>query len=272
MTRRPGLERSRHWHTFFRIWRNVALILLALVVLLWLFGYGPGGRHCTDVTTEAPVVDSASAESGKTNLIADFIAAERLVSPDRHPPLVRLNGPTRMTLPIGQAFDDPGAVAVDGIDGELDVVTSGQVVHALPGEYVMSYSARDAAGNVSRITRTVVVTDTADPADTAPDTVRLYFAVGSSAFPNDTRETLAPLMEKLRPNLDTIAVITGFHDASGDRDFNQELAKQRALAVGQLLQQLGIPARRIRYEKPAETTGDGPPEQARRVEVSVSAN
>jgi K(+)-stimulated pyrophosphate-energized sodium pump len=65
------------------------------------------------------------------------------------------------------------------------------------------------------------------------------------------------------------AVISGFHDASGDAAKNAELAKQRAMAVRDALQGLGVGADKIELKKPEETTAGGPAELARRVEVSV---
>ncbi|HEY5971480.1 MAG TPA: OmpA family protein, partial [Pseudoxanthomonas sp.] len=65
------------------------------------------------------------------------------------------------------------------------------------------------------------------------------------------------------------AHVSGFHDPSGDPAANEELAKQRALAVQQWLVANGIAEERIELSKPAVTTGDGNAEEARRVEVSV---
>ncbi len=64
-------------------------------------------------------------------------------------------------------------------------------------------------------------------------------------------------------------VVSGFHDATGDAAQNAELAKQRAFAVRDLLQGLGVAADKIELMKPAETLADGDNAQARRVEVSI---
>ena len=66
------------------------------------------------------------------------------------------------------------------------------------------------------------------------------------------------------------AVISGFHDASGDAILNAALAKERAVAVGQTLQGLGVAQGRIEYRRPADSTGSGDAEQARRVEVTLA--
>ena len=63
--------------------------------------------------------------------------------------------------------------------------------------------------------------------------------------------------------------VSGFHDASGNAAANAELAKQRAVAVRDLLVVAGVPAERIVLEKPAVTTGGADSREARRVEVTV---
>ena len=66
-----------------------------------------------------------------------------------------------------------------------------------------------------------------------------------------------------------MAVISGFHDASGDPAQNAELAKQRALAVAALLKAAGVADDRIELKKPEQMVGDGPAHLARRVEVAL---
>jgi len=64
-------------------------------------------------------------------------------------------------------------------------------------------------------------------------------------------------------------LVSGFHDASGDPAKNAELARQRAMAVGAALKMAGVPEDKVELAKPAQTTADGPPAEARRVEVKV---
>ena len=68
---------------------------------------------------------------------------------------------------------------------------------------------------------------------------------------------------------DSKARISGFHDESGGAATNAEIAKQRAQAVKQWLQEQGIASERIEMDKPAVTEGGGDASEARRVEVSV---
>ena len=65
------------------------------------------------------------------------------------------------------------------------------------------------------------------------------------------------------------AVISGYHDTTGDPAQNEELAKQRALAVRDALKALGIGDDKLDLKKPEVTTATGSNAEARRVEVSL---
>jgi hypothetical protein len=74
-------------------------------------------------------------------------------------PTVTLTGAATMITSLNAAFTDPGATAKDSKDKELTVTVT--VVPAfnkdLAGDYVYTYSATDADGNVGEATRTVTV-------------------------------------------------------------------------------------------------------------------
>ena len=65
------------------------------------------------------------------------------------------------------------------------------------------------------------------------------------------------------------AVVSGFHDATGDAALNAELAKQRAVAVAEALKALGVAEDKVELKKPEETTATGSNAEARRVEVTL---
>ena len=65
------------------------------------------------------------------------------------------------------------------------------------------------------------------------------------------------------------AVVSGFTDATGDPAKNDELAKQRALAVSAALKAAGIAEDKIELKKPEAVTGTGDDAEARRVEVAL---
>lgn len=104
----------------------------------------------------------------------------------------------------------------------------------------------------------------------APPTAKLYFDVGKTALPADTDTTIAEVVAYLKAHEGAKALVSGFHDPTGDAAANAELAKGRALAVIAKLTSLGIAVDRVVGEKPQSTTGTGTLSEARRVEVSVT--
>ena len=109
---------------------------------------------------------------------------------------------------------------------------------------------------------------------TAPasaDMATVFFAVGSSVLTDEAAKQLDAVLQGLSSNESAKATISGFHSASGDLSKNQELAKQRAMAVRDLLKARGIAADRVLLEKPqsAEANLAGEDPQARRVDVAI---
>ena len=62
-------------------------------------------------------------------------------------------------------------------------------------------------------------------------------------------------------------MVSGFHDSTGNAQVNEEVSKQRALAVRDALTALGVAADKIELRKPEVTEGSGNNAEARRVEV-----
>ncbi|MBM4262621.1 MAG: cytochrome c oxidase subunit II [Deltaproteobacteria bacterium] len=102
-----------------------------------------------------------------------------------------------------------------------------------------------------------------------PPAAKLYFAVGANALPKETPETLKVILDYLNANPSSKAVISGYHDPTGNKAQNEELAKNRARAAREALKAAGIGEDRVVMQKPQETTGTGNDAEARRVEVSI---
>jgi aspartate 1-decarboxylase len=80
---------------------------------------------------------------------------------DTTAPVITLNGAASMLLAVGGSFTDPGATALDDVDGDISgsVVVGGDTVDTnTAGAYVITYDVSDAAGNPAvQVTRTVRV-------------------------------------------------------------------------------------------------------------------
>jgi Domain of unknown function (DUF5011)/Putative Ig domain len=88
-------------------------------------------------------------------------------TPDTTPPVITVLGTNPLSLTVGTAYTEAGATCVDNKDPSCTVVTTGTVNTAAIGTYTITYTASDAAGNVSSMTRTVNVVVAADPAPIA---------------------------------------------------------------------------------------------------------
>ncbi len=97
--------------------------------------------------------------------------------------------------------------------------------------------------------------------------VTFFFASGQATLAGGANEALADVVKAVAAGKK--AVLSGFHDASGDPAKNVELAKQRAFAVRDALTALGVAADKIELKKPENTLANGPEKQARSVEVAV---
>lgn len=111
------------------------------------------------------------------------------------------------------------------------------------------------------------VTDDAASVQVVGDLVTFFFASGQATLAGGTNEALADVVKAVAAGKK--AVLSGFHDSTGDPEKNVELAKKRAFAVRDALTALGVAADKIELKKPENTLATGADKQARRVEVAV---
>ena len=99
--------------------------------------------------------------------------------------------------------------------------------------------------------------------------VKFYFAPGKAEIGAGGKEALGAVMAGVAQS-GKKAAISGFTDPSGDAAKNAELAKQRALAVRDLLKTSGIPEDKIVMVRPNDIKeGATSAAEGRRVEVSL---
>jgi outer membrane protein OmpA-like peptidoglycan-associated protein/uncharacterized protein YidB (DUF937 family) len=105
--------------------------------------------------------------------------------------------------------------------------------------------------------------------DGAP-ALKVYFDSGKTAVAAGFAETAKALVEHLKANATSKAVVSGFNDPTGNAAQNAELSKNRAKGVAAALKAAGIAEDRVLLEKPADTTGSAlSNSEARRVEVTI---
>jgi len=93
-------------------------------------------------------------------------------------PVVTLNG-SNTTINYKATYTDLGASATDTEDGDVNVVVSGDMVDSTtPGIYTITYTATDANGNSSAISRVVTVNTNQAPVVTRTGAATITLTVG----------------------------------------------------------------------------------------------
>ena len=96
--------------------------------------------------------------------------------------------------------------------------------------------------------------------------VKFYFATGKADLADNAEEALKDVLAGVREGKK--AVVSGYNDSTGNAAANEELSKNRALAVRNALLGFGVPESQIELRKPENTeAGQGNNAEARRVEV-----
>ncbi|SDJ87199.1 Outer membrane protein OmpA [Catalinimonas alkaloidigena] len=89
------------------------------------------------------------------------------------------------------------------------------------------------------------VTASSDPKPVQVDVTKVYFAVNKSDLQAEFAKQLDPLVAQLKKNPSLKIEISGYADATGDREHNLRLSNERARAVLKYFNDRGIPRRRI---------------------------
>jgi len=101
-------------------------------------------------------------DMGKTLAAAQALGSPSVPQPEpvnTTPPVLTLLGNTTITLTEGNTYIEPGFTAIDntGADITNTVTVTGDVHTAFAGSYTLTYKAIDSIGNMTTVTRTIVV-------------------------------------------------------------------------------------------------------------------
>ena len=102
--------------------------------------------------------DTTSTDTDEINQTDDNISDDNdtIITIDTTPPQIRLNGDNNISMLQGDIYNELGAVAEDN-NKFIYVDIDGFVDSSNLGEYIVTYSATDEAGNSASISRTVLV-------------------------------------------------------------------------------------------------------------------
>jgi len=107
-------------------------------------------------TVECVATDASGNASAPESYIIEVL--------DVTPPAVSLIGPSVQLIEAGDPYFELGAAATDNVALDGAVVVDASAVNVnVPGDYLVTYTARDTAGNETTISRTVRVVDTTPP-------------------------------------------------------------------------------------------------------------
>lgn len=131
-------------------------------------------------------------------------------------PTITLLGDAEITLEAGTSFKDPGYTASDNLDGDLtdQVEVSGKVNYYQAGTYTLTYSVKDAFGNVSTASRIVRVTGTSQPEIVTPAGKVIYLTFDDGPGPY-TRDLLA-VLKKYNVKATFFVISTKYFDVVKD--------------------------------------------------------
>ncbi len=255
--------RDDNWAGISRLHKIIALILALILALTWWLGRGADGRFgCLPGASTAAVSGAVIAPAVPAAVLAPPVAA---VTPATAVPATPASAPTASAaVPAPQPAAATSAVPASGAPAASDAPP-------VPTTPAPAASAPAVEPKPATVTANASTTAASQPAALGKNLplAKVHFALDKTKLWSGADKEMSTVLAYLKANPGAKAVLSGYHDPSGNREHNQELAKNRSHAVRDRLVQQGINLGRIIEEKPVETTGDGPPAEARRVEISI---
>lgn len=129
---------------------------------------------------------------------------------DGSAPAITITGDNPLIIEINSTYTELGATAIDSVYGDLtsSISTSGSVDTSTLGEYIITYTVSDNAGNIAIATRTVRVVEQPSPASysgggSSPTSESNPVIIINDTITNASTVEIPNPNEKLRNNSET---------------------------------------------------------------------
>lgn len=125
------------------------------------FNYKAIDNYDGDITDQVKVTEkdgeilfSVQDSSGNKSIVR-----RKIIKEDKISPILSLKGKKNMALKMGEKYQEPGFIATDNCDGNLNnkVKIKSNLNRHKPGVYTVEYSLSDSSGNEAKIDRNIVV-------------------------------------------------------------------------------------------------------------------
>lgn len=268
---RLSVRSPANWRAYDSANLWVALLLALLLILMWMFGRGPNAAGCCGAAVPAPPPASVSAPITKAAAGLAWgadgkITLSGVVKDDATKQAI--NAAAIAKYGAGNVVDQ---LTVNAAAASSKVVLTGTVASEAERTARGEWAASVYGLGVSVDNQLLVAAPVAPAAlvGNKPPAVNVYFATKKVDIDAKDRDAIGSVLTYLKANPSVKAVISGYHDPRGDKAMNEELAKNRAKTVRDVLISAGIEEARFEMRKPVETTGSGDNAEARRVELTV---
>ena len=151
------------------------------------------GANAIDTTIygEQYVIYTTTDSSGNVSEKQRIVVVYETSAPE-----LTLNGETRIFIPQGETFTDPGFTAVDNADGDITakVTVDTSVNTEQVGTYYLTYTVTDSSNNVTTQTRSVFVYSAPEDIDFEPNGKVVYLSFDDG--PGPYTEQLLDLLDE----------------------------------------------------------------------------
>jgi len=161
------------------------------------------------------VKDRAGNEANATRTV------NVLAQVDTTPPVLTLLGYNPMSLHVGDTYTEPGAEAIDNVDGNLtsSIMITGTVDTNTAGSYAIFYQVSDTAGNKVKATRTIYVISNAH---NSPNFPSAYYPTGNHPRLWLTSERLNAIQKGKAQNTERWQAFKALCDSIVDSDSSND--------------------------------------------------